>query len=124
MSGLSDLIAASAESLISEDLRLRSGATWNIGWVLYDSDGVLVDLTGGTASMIIKDHAGTTLWTFTHTLTSGRQIVLGNGSAAIQSTSVGSALASSSNFDGVYNLMVTKSGSTLSLASGTIRIYA
>lgn len=125
MAGFDDLIAASAESLIVQDLRLRAGTTWNVGWLLYDNSDVLVPFSGATAIMVIKNQAGgTTLTTFTETLTSGRQIVLGNGTVAISATPAAtSPLAPSADFKGYYQLLITKSSKTLSLASGRIGIF-
>lgn len=125
MSGFSDLVGASAESVLTQDLRTRAVTTWSRGWTFYDNLNVLIDFTGATAILTIKDkQGGTTLVTFTQTLTSGRQIVLGNGTVSISATSAGTTgLATTQKYTGIYDLQVTKAGQTVSLVSGKIVIF-
>lgn len=127
MSGFSDLVSASAESVISENLRLREGVSWMIGWTVLDGDGEPISFTGGTASFIVKaEIGGPTLVTGTTTLTEGRQILLGEGSVIVSCTPQGSTLVltpSGEDFRGVYELRVSKDGQTVSLVSGKITVF-
>lgn len=125
MSGFSDLVAASAESLLSQDLRVRAGTTWSRGWTIYDSSGTLVDFTGATAVLTIKDKpSGTQLTSFTQTLSGGKQVILTNGNVTMAATSSStSGFATTENYLGVYELQITKGGETVSLVSGKITIY-
>lgn len=124
MTGFTDLIGASAESLINEDLRTRNATSWSIGWLIYDNAGSLVDFTGGTAILTIKDLTGATLSTFTETLTAGKKIVLANGSVTITATPAASTLAPTTNFNGTYEMKVTLASNTVSLVSGKMNIFS
>lgn len=125
MTGFSDLVAASAESLLIQDLRVRAGTTWNRGWTFYDDSGDPIDFTGGTASMKIKNQpGGTELASFTETLTSGKQILLSDGNVSLKASSAATtSFATGTNYSGVYEIKVTKGGETVSLVSGKITIY-
>ena len=125
MAGFSDLVAASAESLLTQDLRVRAGTTWHRGWTFYDDSNVLVDFTGGTATFKIKSSPnGTELTSFTHTLSGGKQVVLSNGTVSLSASSGATAgFATSENYYGVYEIQVTKGGETVSLVTGKITIY-
>lgn len=126
MSGFTDLVAASAESLLTQDLRLRAGTTWSRTWIFYDNDDALINFAGATATLTIKDKVGgTQLVSFTQTLTSGRQIVLSNGSIQLTAT-VGATSPLNTgitNYHGVYELRVTKAGDTVSVVTGRITIF-
>lgn len=124
MAGFNDLVSASAESLLTENLRLRSGVSWNIGWTILDSNDNPVDFSGGTATFVIKDRpGGTELVSFSQTATNGRQVILGNGSVIVDATPSGSAVSPNADFYGVYELRVTKDSKTVSLASGKVAVY-
>lgn len=124
MAGFDDLVSASAESLLTENLRMREGVTWNIGWTVLDSEKDPVDFTGATASLVIKDKAGgTALATITHSVVSGRQILLNNGSVVVSATPAGSGFSLTSDYHGVYELRITKDSKVISLVSGKVTIY-
>ena len=125
MAGFSDLVAASAESLLTQDLRVRAGTTWTRGWTARDGSSTLVDFTGATATLLVKDKVGgTQKMTFTQTLTNGLQIILSNGTVTLSATSAATTgLATTETYRGVYELKITKSGETVSFVSGRINIY-
>lgn len=124
MAGFNDLVSASAESLLTENLRLRSGVSWNIGWTILDGSDNPVNFSGGTAIFVIKDRpGGTELVSFTQTATNGRQVILGNGSIVVDATPTGSAISPNADYFGVYELRVTKDSKTVSLASGKVTVF-
>lgn len=120
MAGFNDLILASAESLIVEDLRLGAGNSWNVQWDVWDGDGNSVDFTGAAARMDIKSApGGGLLGSWTNTLVNGKQILLGNGTVNFTATAAATAIfATTGDYNGVYELEITLAGQTLGFARG------
>lgn len=124
MAGFNDLILASAESLIQEDLRLGAGNSWNVGWTVYDGNDNLVDLSAAAARCDIKDKpGGTVLASWTNTLVGGKRIQLGNGTVNFTAdAATTTAFATTGNYNGVYEIEITLAGQTLGFARGKIFI--
>lgn len=127
MAGFNDLVSASAESVVTENLRLREGVTWNIGWTVLDGNGAPISFTGGTALITIKKEiGGAPLATATTTLENGRQVILNEGSVVVNCTPAGTVLTitpTGEDFRGFYELRITKDGQTVSLVSGRITVF-
>jgi hypothetical protein len=125
MSGFADLIGASGESLLYEDLYLTAGTTWGVPWVVADGAGVAVDLSSATARCDVRSGpGGNLLATWTNTLTSGLQITLdSSGNVAFCATNTAtSAWATAGDYVGVYEIQLTLGGQVVDLVKGKITI--
>lgn len=124
MSGFNDLILASAESLIVEDLRFGAGNSWNIGWTVKDGEGNLVDFSAAAARCDVKSApGGTLLGTWTNTLVGGKRIILGNGTINFTATAAATVgFATTGDFRGVYEIEIILEGQTLGFAKGSFFI--
>ena len=123
MSGIDDLIAASAESLMYEDINFTAGATWNTGWSLWDSAKTPVNFTTMTATCEIKDRpGGQLLASWTNELDNGAQVVLANGSVSLEVAASTTRELVDDDYRGVYEIELVSGNKVLKLVRGIIVI--
>lgn len=126
MSGIADLVMASAESLFIEDLRKRAGDSWDIGWSFYDAVNDPVDFSAGTATWIVTDaRTGAELFTWTDPATAGHQIALGtDGTVRIIATPEATeAVGGTTTIQAKYILRFESAEGDLTLGYGGFMIF-
>lgn len=104
MSGFSDVIDQALPYLARERIEATTGTTWSWGYLIYDNDGALVDMTSGfTGTLSVrtkKDGTGTEVIAATVTFPSSGQV---------KCTATAAATAAVSPGDYYHELTVTRS---------------
>ncbi len=125
MAGFTDLLDAALDSIVVEDLSLRAGATWRVGWTFLDGAGAAIDFTGAgtTAKCELRPAPNGTpvLFSFANPIvTSGGIDLEANGTVRLTATAALTApLASDRNVTSVYDVTVARTGvGTVCVARG------
>lgn len=102
------------------DLTLEEGADYALTLTYYDSSGALVDLTGATAKLQIKDEIGSSALV---SLTQASGITLGGTAGTISiAITVAQVAALGANFEGLYDLKLTLSSLVTRLLQGAVYV--
>jgi hypothetical protein len=103
------------------DIIIERGADFNFGMTLYDSSGALINLTGYSAAMMVRNKFSDPSPLLS--LVSGAAITLGGSAGTIAVFVPGATTLGLSAGIGVYDLILTAPGGQISrLVEGSVSI--